>query len=109
MSNEIKGIGNGPPLRHTHGAKAESTNTAQTQAQAPSGASGEKVSLTDTMTRLRAIVEGLDDASIVDAGRVDALRDALARGDYRIDDQRVAEKLLALEQLLLPSGEADEQ
>ena len=109
MSNEIKGVGNGSLPRLTQGTKAESNDTAQARSQTASGASGEKISLTDTMTRLRAIVGSLDAASIVDAGRVDALRGALARGDYRIDDNRVAEKLLALESLLQPNGDADEQ
>ncbi len=110
MSSEIKGLGSSFPPRLTQGTKVESTDTAQARPQAASSeATGEKISLTDTMAWLQAAVRSLDDASIVDAGRVDALRDALARGDYRIEDDRVADKLLALERLLQPHGDADEQ
>lgn len=109
MSNDINGVGNGSPPRLGQGTKVTSTETEQSRRQTTSGAPGEKVSLTDTMTRLRAIVDSLDETSIVDAGRVDALRDALARGEYRIDDNRVAQKLLALERLLQANGDGDEQ
>ena len=109
MSSEIKGVGNNPLSPLTQGTRVENTDATPARPQAAPAASGEKISLSDTMARLQDIVRSLDDASIVDAGRVDVLRDALARGDYRIDDDRVADKLVALERLLQPRGDADGQ
>ena len=109
MSSEIKGVGGRILPGRTPGTQPESADPAEARTRSTAAAPGVKVSLTDTMARLQSVLSRLEDAPIVDVGRVDALRNSLARGEYRIDDQRVSEKLLALERQLESGGSVDER
>ena len=56
------------------------------------------VELTDTATNLQRIEARLTDVSDVDPQRVDAMRRRIESGDYRVDHEKLAQKLLKLEQ-----------
>ena len=58
------------------------------------------MSLTDTAARLRKLESTLAQLPVVDRQRVEAPRQAIADGSYRVDPARVAEKLLAFESAL---------
>lgn len=58
------------------------------------------MSLTDTAARLRKLESTLAQLPVVDRQRVEATRQAIADGSYRVDPARVAEKLLAFESAL---------
>lgn len=62
----------------------------------PKGAAGESVTLTETAKTLSAVREGGQETPI-DEARVNRLKSAIAEGRYAIDDQRLAERLLAFE------------
>ncbi|MEO0422877.1 MAG: flagellar biosynthesis anti-sigma factor FlgM [Pseudomonadota bacterium] len=75
-----------------------STNaTAGTTATRSTPANTETVSLTEDAALLQALDEQIAATPAVNAARVEEVRTALANGEYRIDPERVAEKLLAAE------------
>ncbi|MBI2802776.1 MAG: flagellar biosynthesis anti-sigma factor FlgM [Gammaproteobacteria bacterium] len=62
--------------------------------------SGDKVNITDLATKLHELTKSVADVPEVDQPRVDALRQAIAGGNYEIAPQTVAAKLIAFESLL---------
>lgn len=56
---------------------------------------GDHVQLTESARAIGAAARGTD--APVDAGHVARIRQALADGTYKVDPQRVAERLIALE------------
>jgi len=51
---------------------------------------------TTLASNLKGIGRSVDDPPVVDPVRVAAVRDALARGEYEINRERIAEKLVQL-------------
>lgn len=86
--------GEGTPTRP---ARAEPTAG---DAGSRAAAGSETVSLTGTAARLQRLEEELASLPVVDASRVEAVRQAIADGTYRPDPGRVAGKLLAFERHL---------
>ncbi|MDX1655069.1 MAG: flagellar biosynthesis anti-sigma factor FlgM [Candidatus Competibacteraceae bacterium] len=64
---------------------------------ASTGASQDPVKFTEQSQKLRDLEQSLGQEPSFDAGRVEALRKVIDSGDYRVNAQRVAEKLLDLE------------
>ncbi|NND54302.1 MAG: flagellar biosynthesis anti-sigma factor FlgM [Gammaproteobacteria bacterium] len=56
------------------------------------------VALTDTAVRLKRIEANLAELPEVDQAKVDALREQVDSGDYKVDGQEIARKLVQLEQ-----------
>ena len=99
MAIEFNGL---PPSRppKTGGEAQVKTGREDTKAQQDKSerpATPDKVSLTDTAGRVRELEQRLIDLPIIDNQRVEALKKALADGSYKVDAERVAQELLALE------------
>jgi negative regulator of flagellin synthesis FlgM len=77
--------------------KSKGTNTA-----APSQGSvrGDEVSLTASATRLKSIEARIGELPDVDRERVAQLRELIDSGEYKIDFELVAQRLIQLEQAL---------
>jgi len=77
-------------------------NQGQQQGQTPSVAAtgADTVSFTDTATRLKALEQQLANQPVVDKNRVDAIKRDIASGTFRVDANRVAEKMLNLEGMI---------
>lgn len=58
------------------------------------------VSLTSTAETLNTLTKGMGDAAPVDRQKVDAIKQALASGEYQPDPERVAQKFIEIEQAL---------
>ncbi|WP_126453729.1 flagellar biosynthesis anti-sigma factor FlgM [Sulfuriflexus mobilis] len=56
------------------------------------------VSLTNASAQLRSLENTLAELPVVDTQRVESIKQALADGSYQVDAQRVADKLIDLEQ-----------
>ena len=67
-------------------------------APAPSGVGPDSVELTDKARQLLRLEEKLAEFPAVDSQRVQAIRQAIADGSYRIDADLIAERMLAAEQ-----------
>jgi negative regulator of flagellin synthesis FlgM len=100
MSNDISGINSGRSHqandRQTQGVGKE-TGSANTRGARETG-SQDKVVLTDMASRLKSLEQKLATQPDVDQAHVDRVRDAIARGEYRVDPERVADKMMGFEQ-----------
>jgi len=99
MAIEINGL----PPSHLKGAGDSSTaQLVRNEPNAPKAETGrpgtaDTVSLTDTAARLQALKAALPALPVVDTQRVEALRKAVADGTYRVDSEKLAEKMVEFE------------
>lgn len=98
MSSKINGIdarpapvGAGQPVRQDRDA---------TTGGAGQSAPREGVQITESARRLAALEQAVRDMPEVDAARVAEVRRALAEGRHEVRPERIAERLLRLEQQL---------
>ncbi len=69
-------------------------------AAAATGPGSDRVSLTDTARQLQELENRVADEPVVDNQRVQAVRQAIDDGSFQVDAERVAEKLIGIEQAL---------
>ena len=60
----------------------------------------DKVSLSEQSLQVRELQQRLDQVPEVDAEKVQAIKQAIARGDYPVDAQKLAANLMNLEKIL---------
>jgi negative regulator of flagellin synthesis FlgM len=60
----------------------------------------DKVSLTGDASRLQELERELQSRPVVDSQRVDAVRSAVENGTFEVNPERIAEKMMSLEQAL---------
>ena len=77
---------------HDKAASSESTGS--------SASSADKVSLTGEVSKLQALEHELASQPVVDRQRVDAVRSAVDNGTFEINPERIADKMMSLEQAL---------
>ena len=77
-----------------------SDNTSATQKAEAAVTSNEQVELTGTAQRLDEVVASLANEPVVDRQKVDAIKQALADGQYQVDSATVAQKLIEIDELL---------
>ncbi len=74
------------------------TGPAQDKTTTPTGKGGEdSVSLSGTAEQLSRIQARLDETPAIDRAKVEAIKSAITRGEYRVNAEKVAEQLIALE------------
>jgi negative regulator of flagellin synthesis FlgM len=73
-----------------------------------SAASGSDVHLTGASRNLAALEQSVREMPAVDELRVSAVRQRLSSGDYKIDPQRVADRLLSIERDLGRAAPSDD-
>lgn len=101
---DIKGVNNNlRPDTQTEGVQGRD-NTRQGSGAASDGAPGnaateESVTLTNAARAMNAAA-GPSETTPFDSNRVAALREALANGNYPIDNQKLADRMIDLERLL---------
>ena len=99
MPQDISGINSGRPQlsndRSVTSINRDESTSAKTSTAA--GGQGDTVSLTDMASRLKSLESKLDSQSAIDQSRVDRVRDAISRGEFRIDPERVADKMMDFE------------
>ncbi len=102
MTEKINGVG----MRSIDAPGTRRTESAKPAAEAPAlgrrdeRGDRETVNLTPSARLLGKLEEAIRGLPAVDAGRVAALKDAIASGTYRVDPETVAAKLLQLEREL---------
>ena len=70
-------------------------------APSPVPSTDDTVALTDTARLMQRVENMLANVPPTDRARVDAVRQALANGDYEVDPQRIAARIVRLERDLL--------
>jgi len=98
MANDISGINSSRSQqtgeRNVTGAKKDSNSSTSASA---STANSDKVSLTDTAARLKALEHQLAQQPEIDNKRVNTVQDAISNGNYKVDPERVADKMMNFE------------
>jgi len=99
MVNDISGINSG---------RSQQSGDRQVQSVKKSGVADkgtstggssavDKVTLTGTAAKLKEIEDSLADQPMVDSTRVRNMQDSIKAGDYRVNPERVADKMLNFE------------
>ncbi|WP_417519058.1 flagellar biosynthesis anti-sigma factor FlgM [Marinobacter sp.] len=103
MSVDLNGIGQGQVniQRPTADKPATSQNTGQTtpeQANAKAqSARGENVNLSSQAKNLKQLEQKLGDYPEMDDERIEEIRSALANGTYKVDAEKLAQKMLDMD------------
>ena len=100
MVDKINGYGRTelPASSRSGGVKRAEQGESARSAGGEESTRTDEVALTDTAVRLKRIEASLAEQPEVDQARVDALRERVESGDYKVDAQSVASKLARLEQ-----------
>ena len=102
MTNKIGGYGNRPVHNGTGKSVSRERDAGTSGSQAAEGAkAAAPVQITDQARRLAALERAVNDAPVVNEARVAAVRQAIEEGRYEVVPERVADKLLRMEQELL--------
>lgn len=91
-----------PPAANAGAPAAAGTSVGASDA---SGNADDQVQLTDSALALQQAARASDGA-MVDQKKVEAIRQALVDGSYQINPDRIAERMLSLEQQLGSAGKA---
>lgn len=98
MANKIDGFNQTQPLV-TGGNRSGAAGRADssTQPAAPVSKARDTVTVTDTARQLQKLEEAVAKAPVTNAEKVQAVKDALARDTFKVDAERVADKMLQFE------------
>lgn len=88
-----------PQTGTSPGSGSSASAAASPEATATASRSSDQLKLTDSARALQEAAR-LNDASPIDAKRVEQVRQALADGSYKIDAGKIADRLLAMDQQL---------
>jgi len=95
MPHDISGINSG---RSQHSSDRQVSSVKSEGGSSTSSAtSGDSVQITDMAGRLRSLEQKLASQSEVDQSHVNEIRDAISRGEYKVDADRVADKMMDFE------------
>jgi negative regulator of flagellin synthesis FlgM len=103
VTDRIKGLGSGSlgassggsPIEQIRASTAVSTATSAPQPGVDS------VNITDSARRLLALAQAVQSAPEVDTQRVAELQQSIGSGQYQVQPERIADRLLQMEQDLV--------
>ncbi|MEH6504095.1 MAG: flagellar biosynthesis anti-sigma factor FlgM [Cycloclasticus sp.] len=100
MSIKIKGTSN--KLSQTGSSKTAGSgkNAKPPAATSPGVSSDDRVDLTETASRLQQIEQALSNIPIVDDARVESVSQSIKSGEYQIDNEKIAERIITNESSL---------
>lgn len=86
---------------HSKAVDRTAGDTGGSPEKASTGNSGaDKVSLTGDARKLQDLEHQLESQPVVDSQRVDAVRSAVENGTFEVNPDRIADKILSLEEAL---------
>lgn len=91
---KISGSGSTKPVAPTSVQDVTPAKATGAQSPAPASAARDKVEITSISAQLAQLEKMLGEVGIVDAARVDAIKQAIAEGKFRVDSEVVADRLL---------------
>ena len=102
MPNDITSLGQNRAQqsadRQVQGMKRDSARPGGSDSSSDSGAQSDKVSLTSTAARLKALEQGLATQPDVDMRKVSEVQTAIANGSYNINPENIADKMMNFEE-----------
>lgn len=94
-TSDISGIRSGGRIETERKDKSSDTSSASVDSSARTVS--DSVEFSATAKHLSSLQDDLASLDAVDMGKVDEIRQAISNGSYKIDAQKIAESLLALE------------
>lgn len=94
-TSQLQNAADGPSATRTGRHNEQQRNTAQQETDAV--AVVDTVSFTETATQLQAIERQIADLPIVDDGRIAMLQNLIERGEFEIDPNQIADRLIIFE------------
>jgi negative regulator of flagellin synthesis FlgM len=94
-TTDISGIRSGGRIETER--KDKSSDTSSESVSSSSRAISDSVEFSAVAQQLSSLQDELASVSAVDMGKVDEIRQAISNGSYKIDAQKIADSLLALE------------
>ena len=94
-TSDISGIRSGGRIETERKDKSSDTSSASVDSSARTVS--DAVEFSATAKQLSSLQDDLSSLEAVDMGKVDEIRQAISNGSYKIDAQKIAESLLALE------------
>jgi negative regulator of flagellin synthesis FlgM len=91
---KINGSGSIKPVSPLGVPDVAPAKTTQTTGS-PASAHGDTVEITSLSATLQQLEKVLNDVGVVDVAKVDAIKQAITDGHFRVDSETVADKLLA--------------
>ena len=100
--NDITNINsNRAQLNSNQSSSVKSRNEAKQENNSASTSSADdRVTLTNTASRLKDLEQQLNNTSSVDNARVAEVQNAISSGDYNVDSDRIADKMLSFENFM---------
>lgn len=74
--------------------KLDSANNKSAQASQVSAKSAQNVTLSPLSTQLKSLEEKVSASSVFDTEKVDAIKSAIANGQFKVDSEKVADGLI---------------
>jgi len=103
MSMDIKNLTQTQPRTTGEGRGVAETSTVRSGGNPggkESGSGGDRVTLSETATRLSDLTRTVSEQPVVDSNRVEQIRMAIQDGSYQVNPQRIADRLSAMEKVL---------
>jgi len=94
-TTDISGIRSGGRIETER--KDKSSDTSSESVNSSARAISDSVEFSAAAKQLSSLQDELASISAVDMGKVDEIRQAIANGSYKINTQKIAESLIALE------------
>ena len=102
MPNDITSLTNGRAQhsgdRQVQSIKRDSTRSSGSSSESSNSASSDKVSLTSTAAKLKALEQELASQPDVDMRKVADVQAAIANGKYNVDPESIADKMMNFEE-----------
>ena len=100
MPSKISGLPTSEPLAPPKGSSTGSVaadKTADAPAASPSAQTGDQVTLTTSGRSMQKLSAAIAQTPVVDAAKVDSIKQALSSGTYTINASSIADKMLQAE------------
>jgi len=107
MATKVNGAGSGATPVESGQAVRRPQDAAVSDGKSPPAAQPPpSVSITDSARQLAALEQAVNAAPVVDSAKVAKIGKAVEDGTYSVDPEKVADKLLQMEQSLYVAGPA---
>jgi len=94
MSINIKGATGKPSSQSSLNKAGKNNNAGKTNTQASSPSQADSVDLTSDATELQKIEQSLTALPIVDQARVQAIGESIEQGEYKVNEEKIAERII---------------
>ena len=101
MANDITSLGRSTTQsgdRQVQSIKRDSARSSESSQDSGSSSSSDKVSLTSTAAKLKALEQQLSSQPDVDMRKVSEVQTAIANGNYDVNPENIADKMMNFEE-----------